>query len=219
MSQNWLWSWISKLWAQSRCNYIYVAFLSNFISEPFRYSHLSTIRSIWCFRIFHIEIQRNDSSFSFIYSQNVLNPNFCLIRASCFSWAIANCVMAAMIRKRASRLNDFPVCVESGQNRSTHESFSICARRVLRAGTRQFEIHWFIQLLPQLKRLDEKPLLDLLDQQNLAVTLQSINTGFLCLDTTIERRWDHELSVVLTHYHCSVNNTVPDVSVSGKICH
>ena len=70
-----------------------------------------------------------------------------------------------------------------------------------------------LQLLSQLKREEEKPIFDLLDQQTFTLTVQLIGTGFLCKDLIIEQRRDHGLSSALTNCPCSVNNTVLDVSI------
>ena len=70
-----------------------------------------------------------------------------------------------------------------------------------------------LQLLAQLKRDEEKAIFDLLDQQNFTFTVQLIGTGFVCEDLTIEQTRDHGLSVLLTDLHCSVYNTVINMSI------
>lgn len=70
-----------------------------------------------------------------------------------------------------------------------------------------------LQLLSQLKTEEEKSIFDMLDQQNFTLTVQFIGTAFLCKDFSVEQRQDHGLSVLLTDYLCSVNNTVVNVSI------
>ncbi|UJR16886.1 hypothetical protein I4U23_003784 [Adineta vaga] len=65
-----------------------------------------------------------------------------------------------------------------------------------------------LQLLSIHKPQEEKPIFDLLDNQNISLGVQFVSTAFTCDNLTVQQIRDHGLNIPTTISNCSQNNNI-----------
>ncbi|CAF3222806.1 unnamed protein product [Rotaria sp. Silwood2] len=69
-----------------------------------------------------------------------------------------------------------------------------------------------LQLLSTLKHEDEKPIFDLLDEQEITMIVQFISTGYRCEDVTVQQIRDRGLNTPFSDFYCSETNKILTIS-------